>query len=124
MGEPCHLFRSLASAALILFGSLLSMVHLPRTMHVALALNPMQQRNLIEKHYDLAAFLIMGTTFIVAVFYCLDALYGERRDRSILFWSLPVSDLTTVFKGKHSDCDFTAAHFRDHRCHAMDHAAA
>src|SRR5262249_1917646 len=30
-------------------------------------------------------------------FYCLDALYGERRDRSILFWkSLPVSDLTAV----------------------------
>src|SRR5207245_2315921 len=28
---------------------------------------------------------------------CLDALHGERRDRSILFWkSLPVSDLTTV----------------------------
>jgi ABC-2 type transport system permease protein len=39
----------------------------------------------------------MFTTFVVAVFYCLDALYGERRDRSILFWkSLPVSDLTTV----------------------------
>jgi len=31
------------------------------------------------------------------VFYSLDALYGERRDRSILFWkSLPVSDVTTV----------------------------
>ena len=39
----------------------------------------------------------MGTAFIVSIFYCLDALYGERRDRSILFWkSLPVSDLTTV----------------------------
>ena len=39
----------------------------------------------------------MGTAFIVGVFYCLDALHGERRDRSILFWkSLPVSDLTTV----------------------------
>jgi ABC-2 type transport system permease protein len=39
----------------------------------------------------------MGTSFIVTVFYCLDALHGERRDRSILFWkSLPVSDLTTV----------------------------
>ena len=39
----------------------------------------------------------MFTTFIVGVFYCLDALHGERRDRSILFWkSLPVSDLTTV----------------------------
>jgi len=31
------------------------------------------------------------------VFYCLDALHSERRDRSILFWkSFPVSDLTTV----------------------------
>ena len=40
---------------------------------------------------------MMATAFIVGVFYCLDALYGERRDRSILFWkSLPVSDLTTV----------------------------
>ena len=39
----------------------------------------------------------MLTTFVVGVFYCLDALHGERRDRSILFWkSLPVSDLTTV----------------------------
>jgi len=39
----------------------------------------------------------MGTAFIVGVFYSLDTLYGERRDRSILFWkSLPVSDLTTV----------------------------
>ena len=47
--------------------------------------------------YTFAALLIMGTTFVVAFFYCLDALQGERRDRSILFWkSLPVSDLTTV----------------------------
>jgi ABC-2 type transport system permease protein len=39
----------------------------------------------------------MLTAMIVGVFYCLDALHGERRDRSILFWkSLPVSDLTTV----------------------------
>jgi ABC-2 type transport system permease protein len=38
-----------------------------------------------------------ATAFVVAVFYCLDALQGERRDRSILFWkSLPVSDRTTV----------------------------
>jgi ABC-2 type transport system permease protein len=39
----------------------------------------------------------MVTAFIVGVFYCLDALHGERRDRSILFWkSLPVSDRITV----------------------------
>src|SRR2546428_3832169 len=41
--------------------------------------------------------MLIFTVFIVGVFYCLDALQGERRDRSILFWkSLPVSDLTTV----------------------------
>jgi ABC-2 type transport system permease protein len=40
---------------------------------------------------------IMLASFLVGLFYALDALYGERRDRSILFWkSLPVSDLTTV----------------------------
>jgi ABC-2 type transport system permease protein len=33
----------------------------------------------------------------VAFFYCLGALYDERRDRSILFWkSLPASDSMTV----------------------------
>ena len=45
----------------------------------------------------MAAGLIMLTALIVGVFYTLDTLHGERRDRSILFWkSLPVSDLTTV----------------------------
>src|SRR6202041_1080918 len=53
--------------------------------------------NLLATPYALSAALIMITGFMVAVFYCLDALHGERRDRSILFWkSLPVSDLTTV----------------------------
>jgi ABC-2 type transport system permease protein len=34
---------------------------------------------------------------VVVFFYCLGALYDERRDRSILFWkSLPVSDQQTV----------------------------
>ncbi len=47
--------------------------------------------------YSIAAIVIMFTTVLVGAFYCLDALHGERRDRSILFWkSLPVSDLTTV----------------------------
>jgi ABC-2 type transport system permease protein len=36
-------------------------------------------------------------TTIVLVFYLLDCLYAERKDRSILFWkSLPVSDGLTV----------------------------
>jgi len=47
--------------------------------------------------YGGVALLGFATAFVVGVFYCLDALQGERRDRSILFWkSLPVSDRTTV----------------------------
>jgi ABC-2 type transport system permease protein len=87
----------LAVAAVFLFGFLISTIHLPDKMRAALALDPMQQREMIEQPYNLAALLLMATYLIVAAFYCLDALRGERRDRSILFWkSLPVSDLTTV----------------------------
>ena len=47
--------------------------------------------------YDFVIGVVMLAAYIVALFYSLDALYGERRDRSILFWkSLPVSDATTV----------------------------
>ena len=58
-----------------------------------LRLDPMQPQG----PYDMIAGLVMLTAIMVTVFYCLDALHGERRDRSILFWkSLPVSDWTTV----------------------------
>ena len=54
-------------------------------------------RAAIELPYNIVAMMLIVTVFIIGLFYCLDALYGERRDRSILFWkSLPVSDLTTV----------------------------
>ena len=82
----------LAVAALTLVG------HLIATIGRAMSVTNLAQRGaILEEHYSFAEFAIMGTTFLVAVFYCLDALHGERRDRSILFWkSLPVSDLTTV----------------------------
>jgi ABC-2 type transport system permease protein len=87
----------LAVAAVFLLGFVIGTIRLPGKMRAALALDPMQQQALIQRPYDLAALFIMGTAFVVAVFYCLEALHGERRDRSILFWkSLPVSDLTTV----------------------------
>jgi ABC-2 type transport system permease protein len=58
-----------------------------------LRLNPAQP----QAPYDMAAGLMMLTGIVVSVFYCIDALHSERRDRSILFWkSLPVSDVTTV----------------------------
>jgi ABC-2 type transport system permease protein len=63
----------------------------------ALTLSPAHRHQPLDMTYEFAALLIMGTGFIVGIFYSLDALYGERRDRSILFWkSLPVSDLTAV----------------------------
>ena len=53
---------------------------------------------LVAMPYSLAASVILLTGWVVGIFYCLDALYGERRDHSILFWkSMPVSDTTTVF---------------------------
>ncbi|TFW23147.1 hypothetical protein E4L96_07015 [Massilia arenosa] len=40
---------------------------------------------------------LMFMLALIVFFYCLGALYDERRDRSILFWkSLPVSDGETV----------------------------
>jgi ABC-2 type transport system permease protein len=82
--------------ALILLSSLIGTIHLPARLHAA-ALGHMQQQEEIARPYVFAALLLMGATLVVAIFYCLDALQGERRDRSILFWkSLPVSDLTTV----------------------------
>jgi ABC-2 type transport system permease protein len=87
----------LVAAGVVLFGFLMSTIHLAAKMRAALALNPAKQRAALIWPYDSAGFAIALTAFIVAVFYCLDALHGERRDRSILFWkSLPVSDLTTV----------------------------
>jgi ABC-2 type transport system permease protein len=87
----------LVVAAFVLFASLISMAGLPRKMRT-LPLDPARQHILVVRPFSFAPAPIMLTTFLVGIFYCLDALHGERRDRSILFWkSLPVSDLTTVF---------------------------
>lgn len=50
---------------------------------------------------DVAMYSAMGLLIVVlgfvVFFYCLGALYDDRRDRSILFWkSLPISDASTV----------------------------
>jgi ABC-2 type transport system permease protein len=87
----------LAVAGLFLFGFLISAIHLPHRMRALSALDPAKQRETILEPYDMAAALMLGTFLLVAMFYCVETLQRERRDRSILFWkSLPVSDLTTV----------------------------
>ena len=75
--------------------------------------------------YDYVAGLLMLTAMVVGLFYCLDALHGERRDRSILFWkSLPVSDThRSARQGEHPARRPSADHLRPHRCHAVDHPA-
>src|SRR5436189_2098050 len=84
-------------AVVVLFGFLVSTFGMPERRQGVLLLDPAQQRAMIGAPYDIAAMMLIFTAFIVGVFYCLDALHSERRDRSILFWkSLPVSDLTTV----------------------------
>jgi ABC-2 type transport system permease protein len=86
----------LVAAVLFLFGFVINMLSMRRSIGGS-PLDAAQQHDLLATRYELSAALIMGTALIVGVFYSLDALYGERRDRSILFWkSLPVSDLTTV----------------------------
>ena len=84
-------------AVVALFGFLMSSIGLPERRRAVLLRGPMTARAGIEAPYDVAAIMLILTAFVVGFFYCLDALYGERRERSILFWkSLPVSDLTTV----------------------------
>ena len=87
----------LAVAALVLFIMVVSTGNLRHWRRVLLQLDPVRQQAALEKPYDIAAMMIFFTVLFVGIFYCLDALHGERRDRSILFWkSLPVSDTTTV----------------------------
>src|SRR6184192_3659062 len=84
-------------AAFEVVGFAISTIGLADRRRAVLLLDAAHQRAAIEQPYDLAAMMMIFIAFIVGVFYCLDALHGERRDRSILFWkSLPVSDLTTV----------------------------
>lgn len=87
----------LAVAAVVLFASLLGTFGLPGRMRSLPTLDPARQHAVLVRPFTLAPAPIMLATFIVGLFYSLDALYGERRERSILFWkSLPVSDRTTV----------------------------
>lgn len=87
------------TAVVVLLGILLGAINVPR--HVVLMgasdLNPADRQLAAQIPFYAATAIILVASFVVGFFYCLGALYGERRDRTILFWkSLPVSDLTTV----------------------------
>ncbi len=83
--------------AVFLLAFLVTTIVLRQRMIAGLTLDGGKYREMLTKPFSAAAFLMIVTAFLVGAFYCLDALHGERRDRSILFWkSLPVSDRTTV----------------------------
>lgn len=87
----------LVVAAFVLLVTSVTMFGLPRRMQAASALDAARQHAVVFRPFSMAPAPIMFAALIVGLFYCIDALYSERRDRSILFWkSLPVSDLTTV----------------------------
>ncbi|MCC6072216.1 hypothetical protein ACFSQU_07170 [Massilia sp. GCM10020059] len=64
------------------------------------SLSPQDQEmfvNAMSTGYMAAAAPLYIMLSVVVFFYCLSAMFEERRDRSILFWkSLPVSDQQTV----------------------------
>jgi ABC-2 type transport system permease protein len=89
--------RSIYIAPLVVAGVVLLAFLIATIGRAVATVDPVQRAAVLAERNNFAAGVIMATAFIVGVFYCLDALHGERRDRSILFWkSLPVSDLTTV----------------------------
>jgi ABC-2 type transport system permease protein len=56
-----------------------------------------QLADIMSRSYMFISAPIFLTLSFIIFFYCLSALYDERRDRSILFWkSLPISDSMTV----------------------------
>ena len=88
--HPSIWIAPVAAGAVAVLGFLIS-----RLPGMAAATEPTQF--VASQPYDFAIGVVMLAAYIAALFYALDALYGERRDRSILLWkSLPVSDGLTV----------------------------
>ena len=90
-------------AVLMVLSSLTGQVSVNHIEHIDAGIIGIQ--NLPENARSAALTIMMigmTTPFIIAmwvltIFYALDSLYSERKDRSILFWrSIPVTDLETV----------------------------
>jgi ABC-2 type transport system permease protein len=86
-----------AAAAIFMLVFVITFYDLPTRRAATLRLPLSEQKAILQKPYDETATMLIAISLIVGVIYCLDAVYGERRDRSILFWkSLPISDGTAL----------------------------
>jgi ABC-2 type transport system permease protein len=84
----------LAVGGIVLFGFFIGLAKLPGQLRAA---RPENLHQIVESPYIIGAIMLMGAQLVVSIYYSLDALYGERRDRSVLYWkSMPVSDVTAV----------------------------
>lgn len=92
-----YLAPILVAAAMLGVAVTFASFHLDEILAKAAAIDPAHAVAAAARAFDGVAAALIATSVLVAWFYCLDSLYGERRDRSILFWkSLPVSDVTSV----------------------------
>ena len=77
-------------------GSTIGSLHLSNATRAARLAGTVPPYDYMEP-YSFVAGTVFISAIVVSILYCLAALHGERRDRSILFWkSLPVSDGMTV----------------------------
>jgi ABC-2 type transport system permease protein len=91
----------LVAAGVLLLALIISLIanasHMSEGMRALAALPPEKQRMVVNGSYIGIGIVVLIVMNIAVFFYLLDALQGERKDRSVLFWkSLPVSDTTTV----------------------------
>ena len=86
-----------AVAAVALVSFLVHVVRNPGNPAVMAAMTPAKRAFAVAMPVSMVASVVLLSSFIVGIFYALDALHAERRDRSVLFWkSMPVSDTVTV----------------------------
>lgn len=92
-----YLAPILVAAAMLGVAVTFASIHLDEILAKSAAIDPARTVAAAARAFDGVAVALIATSVLVAWFYCLDSLYGERRDRSILFWkSLPVSNVTSV----------------------------
>jgi ABC-2 type transport system permease protein len=91
----------LAAAGVLLLAVIIALIanasHVSEGLQTLAVLPPEKQQMVVNGSYFGIGIVVTIVMNIAVFFYLLDALQGERKDRSVLFWkSLPVSDTTTV----------------------------
>ena len=88
------LIAPIITAVVILLGALTQLIIQPAQDPTVATAQLTDKALLLLSLFALPFFIVNG---FVAIFYLMDSLYGERKDRSVLFWrSLPVSDTAAV----------------------------